>query len=134
MCISIEDKIKSSNLYPDFVFWKRQKQAVNQILYFSLFCVGFSLDFHSSCDCVAHVVTSWLTCFGDQLTGCCMGCRNKGSSMALNRLQLMFDMKVEISHWDLLEMFYLILQFSYFHTFSILLIYLINFLHLVWTH
>ena len=54
--------------------------------------------------------------------------------LAMNRSLVMFEFKVGVFHWDLLDMFYLILMFSYFHIFLLCLFYLLNFLRLVGTH
>ena len=54
--------------------------------------------------------------------------------LAVNRSWVIFESKVGIFHWDLLDAFYLILLFSYFHIFLLCLFYLSDYLHLVETH
>ena len=60
--IFIVDETEASNLYLDFVFQERQKQAGKHIPYFSLFCVSFHLGVHASYVCVVCELTSWLIC------------------------------------------------------------------------
>ena len=62
--IFIVDETEASNLYLDFVFQERQKQAGKHIPYFSLFCVSFHLGVHASYVCVVCELTSWLICSG----------------------------------------------------------------------
>ena len=54
--------------------------------------------------------------------------------LVINRSWVMFELKVGIFHWDLLDVFYLILLFLYFHIFLLCMFYLLDFLHLVGTH
>ena len=104
-------------------------------LYLSLLSVRFRLGVHASCVFVVHAVTSWLINLFWGLTDSFLHeIREQGEPwdldgvLTVNRLWVMFELRFEISHWDLTKMF------SDFHVFSILLFYLKNCLHMTWTN